>query len=124
MTLSPKITDTLNTQSEAFVYVLRTPRALNCYPTTSRPMNVRRAGTQKRFIQANDMHRDDPFDPIARGVMSLIKRCTDRRRLEVDLERVVNSARFEGYSLEYLPESPRFRECIKVTKETTDEHHA
>lgn len=102
---------------EAFVFIRRTPRALNFHAAISRPMNVRKAGTQQRTIQWREMAANHELEAIARGVISSIRRRTDRRTLEVDLATVADCARFEGYRLEHMPESPMFRECIRITKE-------
>lgn len=101
---------------EAFVFVRRTPKALNFHPSRSRPMNVRLQG--KSRINYKRMDRGDRFDSIARGVMSSIRRFADRRTLTVNLEHVAAGVTFEGYDLEFVPGSPMFRECIRIRATT------
>lgn len=98
--------------TETFIFIRRTPRALNFHTSSSRPMNVRKAGTTQRSIQWKQA--DDT--PISRGVVNAIRNRTDRRTLEVDLANVAGAVTFDGYVLEHMPESPMFRECIKITK--------
>jgi hypothetical protein len=98
----------------AYVFIRRTPRALNFHDSSTRPMMVRRAGTQQRRINYNALRRDDDLLPVANGLTSAIKKRTHRVTLTVDLEHVAANVSFKGYTLTYMPASPMFRECIMI----------
>lgn len=57
---------------EAFVFVRRTPRALNFHASVTRPAMVRKAGTQKQSI-VNDVLRVTyvPESPAFRGCVKI-----------------------------------------------------
>jgi hypothetical protein len=105
-----------NDAETAFVYIRRTPRALNFHPTTGRPVYVRKAGTQMRRIRSTQLDRGHSLSPVAQGLIKAIKQRTDMRTLEVDLAEVALHVTFDGYTLTHMPESPAFRECIKIER--------
>lgn len=102
---------------EAYVFTRRTPRALNFHASSTRPMNMRKAGTQQRSIKWRDLDQGLRVAGYSRGLIKSLSRSCDRRTLELDLERLAGVITFDGATLEYIPGSPMFNECIKITLE-------
>lgn len=97
--------------SEYFIFVRRTPRALNMHVSTTRPVRVRKAGSQKVTIRSTEA-RGKP--PAAEAVIKLIRELADRPTLAVDLEAVTQVALERGLHVEHLPGSGLFRECVHI----------
>lgn len=98
--------------TESFVFVRRTPRALNMHHSSTRPTNSRRAGSSKRFINWTRTTQT----PASCGVVQLIRKLADRKDLSVNLETVAQAARDRGFNAEHMPGSPLFRECVRITE--------